>query len=63
MKLRFVEREIVTPIYASQPAIGKVEKVKVLQYCESDKYDDGTEFLIGFWVDVPLVLEALGETK
>jgi hypothetical protein len=56
MKLRFVEREIVTPIYASQPAIGKVEKVKVLQI--------GTqgESCIE-WVDIPLVIEALGETK
>ena len=56
-KLRFVEREIYTPVQHISPDVMQRRVVKILQYCESDKYDDGTEFLIGNWVDVPLEVE------
>lgn len=59
-KLRFVEREITTPI---SETIGKIETVKILQqWWEKDPYRlDATGEMIGEikgeWLDVPVEIE------
>ena len=53
MKLRFVEREIHTPVDCMTPNIVKREVIKVLQYwLPQDEWS-----VNGEWVDVPLEIE------
>ena len=53
MKLRFVEREIHTPVHGMPPNIMQRKVVKILQYWSpiNDWSEDGN------WVDVPLEIE------
>jgi hypothetical protein len=53
MKLRWVEREIYTPMHGINPIMAEVKIVKVLQYWSpiNDWSEDGN------WVDVPLEVE------
>jgi len=53
MKLRFVEREIHTPVDGMPPNIMQRKVVKILQYWSpiNDWSEDGN------WVDVPLEVE------
>jgi hypothetical protein len=56
MKLRFVEREIHTPVDCMTPDIVQVRKVKILQYWENHN-PFSTFDTLGKWVDVPLEVE------
>ena len=53
MRLRFVEREILTPVDCMTPNIVKREVIRVLQYWNpiNDWEEDGN------WIDVPLEVE------
>ena len=57
MKLRFVEREVHTPVDCMTPDIVQVRKVKILQCCRKRNW---LEVLANYppeWVDVPLEVE------
>ncbi len=55
MKLRFVEREIHTPVDGMNPDIMQRKVVRILQYWSpiNDWSEDGN------WIDVPLEVEEL----
>jgi hypothetical protein len=61
MKLRFVEREIHTPVDGMTPDIMQRKVVRILQYWDIDEVYVTTDRHVarGKWVDVPLEVEEL----